>query len=286
MAPTGCSCTWPAPPRPTPGWPRARELAAAGFPVLVCRCGPGLAVAQEFFRWEVATAIAAAVLGVNPFDQPDVEASKARTRALSVAAGPAAVAGGGELLRVEGALAFHGEPASSPSAAALLAAHLAHAARAGDYVALLAYLPRDAACESWLAGARGDIMRATGVATQGGFGPRYLHSCGQLHKGGRAGGRFLFITAQAPGELVAPGHAADFGATQRAQAFGDMEELRARGRRCLRVHISGDLHAGLAQLGDLLRQALAPGVAGHPGRARHAAAAMPLSGAARVPHRR
>ncbi|WZB76573.1 hypothetical protein WJ972_13585 [Achromobacter insuavis] len=126
------------------------------------------------------------------------------------------------------------------------------------YVALLAYLPHSAACEAWLASARDRVRRGTGAATVGGFGPRYLHSCGQLHKGGSPGGRFLFITADAPRVLEAPGYAASFGATQAAQALGDMEELMSRGRPCLRVHISGDLAAGLAQLDELLRQALTP----------------------------
>lgn len=237
----------------------ASELAAAGHPVLTCTSGAGLAIGQEFFRWQVATAVAAAVLGVNPFDQPDVEASKARTRAL--AGGGAVAAQADEPLLVEGALAFHGKTvpatATAASAAALLATHAAPA-RAGGYMALLAYLPRGPACERWLASARDCIGRGTGVATLGGFGPRYLHSCGQLHKGGTACGRFLFITADAPRELAAPGYAAGFGATQAAQAQGDMEELMARGRPCLRVHIQGDLGAGLAQLDKLLRRALAP----------------------------
>lgn len=267
----------------------ASELAAAGHPVLTCTSGAGLAIGQEFFRWQVATAVAAAVLGVNPFDQPDVEASKARTRAL--AGGGAVAAQADEPLLVEGALAFHGKTATATaaSAAALLAAHAAPA-RAGGYMALLAYLPRGPACERWLASARDCIGRGTGVATLGGFGPRYLHSCGQLHKGGTACGRFLFITADAPRELAAPGYAAGFGATQAAQALGDMEELMARGRPCLRVHIQGDLDAGLAQLDKLLRRALAPaalppplapGAAQAEARARHAQShTAPMPGAA------
>jgi hypothetical protein len=110
-----------------------------------------------------------------------------------------------------------------------------------------------------LASARDCVRGGTGAATVGGFGPRYLHSCGQLHKGGTAGGVFLFITADAPQALAAPGHGASFGATQVAQARADMEELMARGRQCLRIHISGDLDAGLARLAALLRQDLAPG---------------------------
>lgn len=234
---------------------RVRQLAAAGHPVVTCHSGAALSVGQEFFRWQAATAIAAAVLGVNPFDQPDVEASKARARSLAAAPDGTAGAQTCALLRVQGPLAFHGAPTAAPASFARLAAHL----DAGGYVALLAYLPRDADCERWLASARDCVRGGTGAATVGGFGPRYLHSCGQLHKGGTAGGVFLFITADAPQALAAPGHGASFGATQVAQARADMEELMARGRQCLRIHISGDLDAGLARLAALLRQDLAHG---------------------------
>ncbi len=236
---------------------RVRELAAAGHPVVTCRSGSPLSVGQEFFRWQVATAIAAAVLGVNPFNQPDVEASKARTRRLAAAPDGAAANGESAPLQVQGALAFHGAPTAASAPLAWLTAHL----DPGGYVALLAYLPRGAACERWLALARDCVRDGTGAATLGGFGPRYLHSCGQLHKGGAAGGVFLFITADAPQALAAPGYGASFSATQAAQARADMEELMARGRHCLRVHISGDLDVGLAQLAAQLRQTLDPAAA-------------------------
>lgn len=156
-----------------------RQLAAAGHPVVTCHSGAALSVGQEFFRWQAATAIAAAVLGVNPFDQPDVEASKARARSLAAAPDGTAGAQTCALLRVQGPLAFHGAPTAAPASFARLAAHR----DAGGYVALLAYLPRDADCERWLASARDCVRGGTGAATVGGFGPRYLHSCGQLHKG-------------------------------------------------------------------------------------------------------
>lgn len=234
-----------------------RSLAAAGFPVLRCDLPSARLLGQEFFRWEMATAVAAAVLRVNPFDQPDVEASKVRTRALASRHQAGIGAADGKPLLVEGALAFHGEFEGAASAAQLLASCFGGLG-AGGYAALLAYVARDAGHETWLASMRGRLRQATGAATMGGFGPRYLHSCGQLHKGGPAGGRFLFITADAPAELEAPGQALGFSATQRAQALGDMEELAARGRPCLRVHISGPLEAGLAQLAGLLERALPP----------------------------
>lgn len=245
---------------------RVRDLAAAGHPVVTCRIGSALSVGQEFFRWQVATAIAAAVLGVNPFNQPDVEASKARARSLAAAPDGTAGEGTCALLCVRGPLAFHGAPAAAPASIERLAAHL----DAGGYVALLAYLPRSATCERWLASARDCVRDGTGAATVGGFGPRYLHSCGQLHKGGSASGVFLFITADAPQALDAPGYGASFDATQAAQARADMEELMARGRSCLRIHISGDLDAGLARLAVLLRQALDPAT-----RARSARGSLP-----------
>ena len=233
---------------------RMRRLAAVGFPVVRCELPSAQSLGQEFFRWEMATAVAAAVLRVNPFDQPDVEASKARTQALA-ARHEAGIGGADPMPRlVEGALAFHGE-AQGATAIELLASYFAGMDQ-GDYVSLLAYVARNPVHEARLAAMRCRLRQATGVATMGGFGPRYLHSTGQLHKGGPAGGRFLFITADAGEELQAPGHALGFAAMQRAQALGDMEELASRGRPCLRVHIAGPVEAGLSRLAALLDRAL------------------------------
>ncbi|WP_197064570.1 hypothetical protein [Achromobacter sp. RTa] len=233
-----------------------RRLSNAGFPVLRCDLPSASLLGQEFFRWEMATAVAAAILHVNPFNQPDVEASKIRARTLAARQEAGSKPIDDAPLLVEGALAFHGESRGTASAMQLLAAFF-KAAGAGGYAALLAYVARDAAHERWLASMRRRLRQATGLATMGGFGPRYLHSSGQLHKGGPEGGRFLFVTADAPFDLDAPGQGIGFAATQRAQALGDMEELIARGRPCLRVHISGPLAPGLAQLAGLLRTALA-----------------------------
>jgi len=232
---------------------RMRRLAAAGFPVARCELPSARQLGQEFFRWEMATAVAAAVLGVNPFDQPDVEASKARTLALASRHEAGIGAADGRPLLVEGALAFHGE-AGGATACELLASYCA-GMDLGGYVSLLAYVARNSVHEAWLAEMRCRLRQATGAATMGGFGPRYLHSIGQLHKGGPAGGRFLFITADVQEELEAPGHALGFAAMQRAQALGDMAELVSRGRPCLRVHIAGPIDAGLAQLAGLLDRA-------------------------------
>ncbi|APX75652.1 Glucose-6-phosphate isomerase B [Achromobacter insolitus] len=233
---------------------RMRRLAEAGFPVLRCELPSARLLGQEFFRWEVATAVAAAVLHVNPFDQPDVEASKVRTRALALRHEAGTGLAEGVPLLVEGALAFHGTEGGA-TAIDLLASHISGLDETG-YVSLLAYIARNEANEAWLAAMRCRLRQATGAATMGGFGPRYLHSIGQLHKGGPPGGRFLFITADVAVDLEAPGHALGFAATQRAQALGDMEELVSRGRPCLRVHIAGPIEAGLAQLAGLLDQAM------------------------------
>jgi len=238
---------------------RLRRLAAAGFPVLRCELPSCHLLGQEFFRWEMATAVAAAILRVNPFDQPDVEASKARTRALAARHEAGIDTADGTPLLVEGALAFYGEPADGAASAGELLASLFGGLDQGGYAALLAYVARDAEREAWLASLRRLLRQATGAATMGGFGPRYLHASGQLHKGGPACGRFLFVTADAPVDLKAPGQTLGFAATQRAQALGDMEELVARGRPCLRVHVSGPVEAGLTQLAGLLERALAPG---------------------------
>jgi len=230
-------------------------LERAGRPVLRFDiAGPG-SLGQEFFRWEVATAIAGAVLGVNPFDQPDVEASKRRAGELAARRAGGVCPQPGPAMESPG-LRLYGDVPAAASVEEALARHVSLAGP-GGYVALLAYLPRDARHGERLAAWRRLLRSHTGAATMAGFGPRYLHSCGQLHKGGPGGGVFLFLTAEREREREAPGHALGFAATQAAQALGDMEELRARGRPCLRVHLRGGCGAaGLEPFDRALRRAL------------------------------
>jgi transaldolase/glucose-6-phosphate isomerase len=239
-------------------------LARAGHPSVRFVLADRYALGAEFFRWQVATAVAGAVLGVNPFDQPDVEASKVETRVLTDAA---AKTGGlpheTPLFEAEGIRLFadlRNEAAlestvREPTFAGWIAAHLARAGE-GDYVALLAYIARDARHAARLKDMRTLIRDRLHVATCVGFGPRFLHSTGQAYKGGPNSGVFLQITCDAAEELPVPGRAYGFGLVEAAQARGDFHVLAERGRRALRVHLGTDVDAGLARLEAAIRGAL------------------------------
>lgn len=185
-------------------------LAAAGHPVVRLPYDGAMSLGAEFFRWEFATAIAAHVLGVQPFDQPDVQATKdATSRILAAAATP--------------------PPASGDPGDAL------RSLRPGDYVAILAYLPRTAANDARLRRARLALRARLRVATTSGYGPRFLHSTGQLHKGGPDTGVFLQVVGDVAADLPIPGRPYTFGELQAAQALGDYESLTALGRRVVRL---------------------------------------------------
>ena len=252
---------------PEPGRDAALgALADAGHPVVTVPVPARNALAAEFFRWELATAVCGAVLGVNPFDQPDVEAAKeaarARTAAGEAADGPLAeypVARADGLALFADADTAGGRRTAVGGRAALerlVSAHLASAGP-GDYVALLAYLDRNETHMAALQRVRSRIRDARGVATSVGFGPRYLHSTGQLFKGGPPTGVFLVVTADdGDVELPIPGRPYTFGAVKLAQAAGDVEVLAARRRRVVRLHIEGGAAAGLARFESLIGDAL------------------------------
>ncbi len=251
---------------PDPGQDTALAvLADAGHPVVTLRVPRREALAGEFFRWELATAVCGAVLGVNPFDQPDVEASKAATRTLTAAweaAGelpgerPAAQSDGIALFADAGNAARLRAAAGGPATLArLVSAHVASAGP-GDYLALLAYLDRSEAHRSVLQGIRGRVRDARRVATSVGFGPRYLHSTGQAFKGGPATGVFLLLTADdAAVDRPVPRRPYTFGAIKMAQALGDLEVLAARRRRVVRLHLEGGAAAGLERVASLIGDA-------------------------------
>ncbi len=243
-----------------------QALAAAGHPVLHLEMPDVYGVAQEFFRWEIATAVAGAVLGINPFDQPDVEASKVATRALTTAYEQTGrLPGEPPILRQDG-LAFFTDAAnaralqsaalSGADATALLRAHLARL-EPGDYFALLAYVEMNAAHQRLLQDIRHIVARRARVATCLGFGPRFLHSTGQAYKGGPNTGVFLQITCEDARDLPVPGQKYSFGVVKAAQAAGDLQVLFERGRRALRVHLGPNVDAGLARLRELVTAAMA-----------------------------
>ncbi len=233
------------------------RLAAAGRPVVRITLDDRYDLGGELLRWEIATAVAGAVLGINPFDQPDVEASKMATGELTAAyertgslptTAPLAAADGLTLFAddawAQRLLAAAGGQRMVP---ALLKAHLA-ALAPGDYFAVLAWLEMNDAHAAAFDQLRHLVRDARRVATCVGFGPRFLHSTGQAYKGGPDTGVFLAVTAGDRDDLALPGMRATFGVVHSAQALGDLQVLAERGRRALRVDLGDDSAAGLARL--------------------------------------
>jgi transaldolase/glucose-6-phosphate isomerase len=237
-------------------------LEAAGQPVVRIIVGNPMQLGQEFFRWEMATAVAGSIIGINPFDQPDVEASKIKTRDLTTAYEetgklPAET----PFFKGDGVELFadpRNEAELKPQATSLVAALKAHLGRAGpgDYVALLAYIARDAAHIETLQSIRRMIRDRKKTATCLGFGPRFLHSTGQAYKGGPNSGVFLQITCVDAQDLPVPGQKYTFGVVKSAQARGDFGVLADRGRRALRIHLTGEVEAGLKNLRQAVEAAI------------------------------
>jgi transaldolase/glucose-6-phosphate isomerase len=241
-------------------------LERAGHPVVRIAIADVYELGQEFFRWELATAVAGAIIGINPFDQPDVEESKAATRTLAAAyERTGALPQETPLLQQAGITLFTDEKnaaalsaamGTTPSLVDYLKAHLDRL-RAGDYFATLAYVDMNRAYAAHLQAIRHAVRDARHVATALGFGPRFLHSTGQAYKGGPNSGVFLQITCDDAVALSVPGRRYTFGVVKAAQARGDFHVLAERDRRALRVHLGPDVPAGLERLRAALEQALA-----------------------------
>jgi transaldolase / glucose-6-phosphate isomerase len=239
-------------------------LERAGHPVVRMAMSDIHDLGSEFFRWEIATAVAGSIIGINAFNQPDVEASKVATRALTSeyeksgslpAENPIFEEDGVQLFtdsRNRDALA---KTISQKSLSGYLRAHLSRLA-AGDYFALLAYLPMNEANEGRLQSMRHAVRDRKRVATCLGFGPRFLHSTGQAYKGGPNSGVFLQLTCEDAVTLPVPGQKYTFGVVKAAQARGDFQVLAERGRRALRIHLGKDLTSGLSKLNGLFEDAL------------------------------
>jgi transaldolase/glucose-6-phosphate isomerase len=240
-------------------------LRNARHPLVVIDFSDKYQLGQEFFRWEIATAVAGSVIGINAFNQPDVEASKIATKALTSdyektgslpGETPVAEDHGLKLFTDErNATALRQASGNEGTVAALLKAHLRRFA-AGDYAAFLAYVEMSAAHKAVLQGIRNTVRDRLKVATVLGFGPRFLHSTGQAYKGGPNSGVFLQISADDANDLPVPGQKYTFGVVKAAQARGDFAVLAQRGRRALRIHLGADVTAGLNQLRDLVVAAL------------------------------
>jgi transaldolase/glucose-6-phosphate isomerase len=221
-------------------------------------------IGQEFFRWEVATAVAGAIIGIDPFNQPDVEASKDKTRALTDAYEKSNSLPKEEPIFHANGVALYADPRNQAelgrhnTLSGYLKSHFSRVragGKSGDYIALLAYIERNEAHTQNLNAARARLRDRTRAATCLGFGPRFLHSTGQAYKGGPNSGVFLQITCDDPADLDVPDHAYSFGVVKAAQARGDLDVLVERGRRALRVHFK-DIDAGLAELSEAIEGAI------------------------------
>ena len=240
-------------------------LEKAGQPVVRISVADIYELGAEFFRWEIATAVAGAIIGINAFNQPDVEASKIVTRDLTSAyektgALPAekpVVEDSGMKLYTDSKNAADLAKAvgSDNSVAGYLRAHLSRI-KPGDYFAVLGYIQMNAENEQSLQTLRHLVRDKKHVATCLGFGPRFLHSTGQAYKGGPNSGVFLQITCDDSVELPVPGQKYTFGVVKAAQARGDFQVLAERGRRALRVHLGSNLKAGLGTLQAAIQKAL------------------------------
>jgi transaldolase/glucose-6-phosphate isomerase len=247
---------------PESQWRRLdEELSRLGHPVVHIDLADPLDLGAEFVRWEVATAAAGIVLGIDPFDQPNVQESKDATRRLQEAYRERGALPSPGPLFAEPVVAAYGDPAAlgdQPVTVDGAVRQLLEIAGPGDYAAICAYLPSDREIEARLQRIRAQIRDGLGVATTLGFGPRFLHSTGQLHKGGPASGVFLQLTDEPARDLPIPGWQETFGKLIAAQALGDIESLQRRGRRVLRLHLS-DRGEGIERLERVVGEAL-PGL--------------------------
>ncbi len=239
-------------------------LEESGQPVVRITLGDVYDLGQEFFRWEIATGVAGSIIGINPFDQPDVEASKVATRKLTAqyeeggslpSEEPLFESDGVKLFADEQNASALNQSVTDRSVAGFLKSQIDRL-QAGDYFALLAYLEMNDAHEQSLQAIRPMVRDAKKVATCLGFGPRFLHSTGQAYKGGPNSGVLLQVTCDDAVDFPVPDQKYTFGIVKAAQARGDFEVLAERGRRALRVHLGKDVRAGLGKLDAAIREAL------------------------------
>src|SRR5580698_1703927 len=244
---------------------KVAALAKAGQPVFRIAVSDTYNLGQEFFRWEIATAVAGSIIGINAFNQPDVEASKIVTKQLTSeyeskgslpAEKPIVEEAGFKLFTDDkNAADLAKATGSDRSLKNYLRAHLARLGT-GDYFAVLGYVEMNAEHEALLQSLRMAVRDSKRVATVLGFGPRFLHSTGQAYKGGPNSGVFLQITCDDAQDLAVPGQKYTFGIVKAAQARGDFQVLAERKRRALRIHLGSDVGAGLAKLASAMERAL------------------------------
>jgi transaldolase/glucose-6-phosphate isomerase len=237
---------------------KLKALEAAGHPVVYRTLTDLYDLGEEFFLWEIATAFAGWRLGINPFDQPNVQESKDATKELLEKFEKDGKLQEQAIVATDGILTIYADEGTraklpSSSIADALRAHLAQV-KAGDYIAMLNYIEETPEHEAVIQQIRTQLRDATRSATTTGYGPRFLHSTGQLHKGGADNGVFLQLTAPDKTDLPIPGHSYTFSVLKQAQALGDFRSLATRGRRAIRIDLGADTLAGLRRLHELISE--------------------------------
>lgn len=233
---------------------RVKKLNEAGHPVVTIQMADLYDIGQEFFRWEIATATAGAIIGINAFDQPNVQESKDNTNRLL-----AEVRTKGKLPEEkptlkEGNISVFGQ-ASGKTVSLALKSFFSQA-KPGDYVPFMAYISETDEVNAKVSSIRSTIQRSLHVATTFGYGPRFLHSTGQFHKGGPNTGLFVQLTANDTTDAELPGQTYSFSVFKKAQALGDLEALRKHGRRVVRIDLGKDVLDGLDKLNEAIKKAL------------------------------
>ncbi|GGG32414.1 glucose-6-phosphate isomerase [Hymenobacter glacieicola] len=236
---------------------KVAALAAAGHPVITILMQDALDLGQEFFRWEVATAVASAVLEINPFDQPNVQAAKTATdQLMKVVVEQGALPQETAPILQENGLDYYANVAGGSGVEVLR--NFFGQSQPGNFLCIQAYLHETPALNQELQALRALVQERLHIATASGYGPRFLHSTGQYHKGGPDTGLFLQLTTDHAQDLPLPGRPYTFGTFQNAQAAGDLRALQDYNRRTLRVHLgSGGEQQGVTRLLQALREALA-----------------------------
>src|SRR5690606_26253414 len=233
-----------------------QQIAHSGQPFVRIELDDLYDIGREFFRWEFATAVAGSLMGINPFDQPDVESAKIEARKLTdqfeqdgsfEKETPFFETEHVQFFSSEKYTAKLREMVEEKDLTELLSAHFENIEE-GDYFALLAYIEMNEANEEKLRQLREHVLKFHLSATCLGFGPRFLHSTGQAYKGGPNSGVFLQITADDETDIAVPGHKFTFGVVKTAQARGDFQVLMDRGRRALHIHLKGSASEGLDHL--------------------------------------
>ena len=239
-------------------------LEAAGHPVLRHTLHDPLDLGEEFFLWEFATAVAGALLGIDAFDQPNVQESKDNTKRLLAEYVQNGSLTQQSLIVADNTLRVFGDAETrdvlrrgGSSLQEIIAAHIARV-KPGDYFAITQFIEELNNYEALLQEIRVAIRDEKKVATTTGYGPRFLHSTGQLHKGGPDSGVFIQITSDDINDIDIPGEKFTFGVLKQAQALGDFESLAGRHRRAIRVDLGGDVEKGLRRLLALVKAAVSP----------------------------